>query len=236
MIRKCKKCQADKDILLFVKKKKKDGTEYYLYNCIECNKKYTQNYCLSYYQNNKNELLDNSKQWYKDNIEKKKSYDKQYGQKNKDKKRQYDINYRSLNKNKISRRLSAYRKNRRAIDPIFKLRKSISYSIWFHLSSNNSSKNNKSILQYLSYSIQELKEHLESQFESWMNWNNYGAYHISFWNDYDVSTWKWNIDHIVPQSKLPYTSMEDENFKKCWSLENLRPVSAKQNIIDGNRK
>jgi hypothetical protein len=30
--------------------------------------------------------------------------------------------------------------------------------------------------------------------------------------------------------------MEDENFKKCWSLENLRPYSAKQNIIDGARE
>jgi hypothetical protein len=27
--------------------------------------------------------------------------------------------------------------------------------------------------------------------------------------------------------------MDDENFKKCWALENLRPYSAKQNIIDG---
>jgi len=30
--------------------------------------------------------------------------------------------------------------------------------------------------------------------------------------------------------------MEDENFKKCWALENLRPLSAKQNIIEGNRR
>lgn len=29
--------------------------------------------------------------------------------------------------------------------------------------------------------------------------------------------------------------MEDENFKKCWALSNLRPLSAKQNVLDGNR-
>lgn len=29
--------------------------------------------------------------------------------------------------------------------------------------------------------------------------------------------------------------MEDEEFKKCWALSNLRPYSAKQNIIDGAR-
>jgi len=30
--------------------------------------------------------------------------------------------------------------------------------------------------------------------------------------------------------------MEDENFKKCWSLDNLRPLSAKINILDGNKR
>jgi hypothetical protein len=69
-----------------------------------------------------------------------------------------------------------------------------------------------------------------------MNWNNYGIYYTNLWNDNDPSTWVWNIDHIIPQSKLPYTSMEDDNFKKCWALDNLRPYSAKQNIIDGNKR
>lgn len=31
--------------------------------------------------------------------------------------------------------------------------------------------------------------------------------------------------------------MNEENFKKCWALSNLRPYSAKQNLLDGaNRK
>ena len=38
---------------------------------------------------------------------------------------------------------------------------------------------------------------------------------------------------LIPQSDLPYTSMEDTNFKKCWALENLRPYPAKQNYLDG---
>jgi hypothetical protein len=46
----------------------------------------------------------------------------------------------------------------------------------------------------------------------------------------------WNLDHIIPQSDLPFVSMEEENFKKCWALINLRPYSAKQNLIDGNRR
>jgi hypothetical protein len=58
-------------------------------------------------------------------------------------------------------------------------------------------------------------------------------YSLKTWDDEDKSTWKWNIDHIIPQSDLIYASMEDENFKKCWALSNLRPYSAKQNILDG---
>jgi hypothetical protein len=27
--------------------------------------------------------------------------------------------------------------------------------------------------------------------------------------------------------------MEEESFKNCWKLNNLRPYSAKQNVLDG---
>jgi hypothetical protein len=96
-------------------------------------------------------------------------------------------------------------------------------------------KNGKS-LDFLPYNMQELRAHIEKQFESWMNWENHGRYFPLVWDDNDPSTWKWQIDHIIPQSDLPYTNMEDENFKTCWSLENLRPLSAKQNYFDGMRK
>ncbi len=32
------------------------------------------------------------------------------------------------------------------------------------------------------------------------------------------------------------TTYNDEDFKKCWSLDNLRPLSAKQNLLDGNTR
>jgi len=85
-----------------------------------------------------------------------------------------------------------------------------------------SSKKGSSVLYYLGYSIQELKKHLEYQFDPNMTWNNYGTY--------------WHIDHIIPQSDLPYRSMEDDNFKKCWALSNLRPLEAIQNMRDGAKR
>ena len=93
-----------------------------------------------------------------------------------------------------------------------------------------------SCLKFLPYAIQQLKDHLEKQFESWMNWENQGKYIVNEWDDNNTKTWKWQIDHIMPQSDLPYKSMEDENFKICWALSNLRPLSAKQNLIDGTTR
>jgi hypothetical protein len=69
-----------------------------------------------------------------------------------------------------------------------------------------------------------------------MTWDNQGKYDRKNWDDNAPTTWTWNIDHIIPHSSLPYSSMEDDNFKKCWALNNLRPLSAKQNLIDGNRR
>jgi hypothetical protein len=88
----------------------------------------------------------------------------------------------------------------------------------------------------LPYSINDLYNHLESLFEPWMNWDNQGTYNKNTWDDNDQSTWFWRLDHIIPRSDLPYESMSDKNFQKVWALSNLRPLAAKQNIIDGARR
>lgn len=144
-----------------------------------------------------------------------------------------DKSYYLSNKDKIIKRQISKESIRRQIDLPFKLKKNISRAIKFNLHRNFSIKHRKSCVLYLTYSMIELKIHLESQFEPWMTWNNYGRYNSKAWNDNDPLIWTWCIDHIIPQSDLPYQSMNDDNFKKCWSLENLRPLSSKQNHIDG---
>lgn len=89
------------------------------------------------------------------------------------------------------------------------------------------------VISYLPYTAENLKTHIESQFEPWMTWYNWGKYVCSTWNDNDPSTWKWQIDHIVPKSDFNYTAIIDKEFQDCWSLSNLRPLSAKQNLLDG---
>jgi hypothetical protein len=141
--------------------------------------------------------------------------------------------YRNINKDVIKERRKLRSKIERGTKPSFKLKANISRQIRRMLKKQTSSKCNESILKYLNYSMSDLKEHIQNQFESWMNWDNTGVYSKKIWNDDDEATWTWQIDHIIPQSLLPYSSMEDENFKKCWALENLRPLSAKQNFLDG---
>ena len=117
-------------------------------------------------------------------------------------------------------------KHRRKNDSVWKLKKNISSTICNSLRKNNASKE-ASCFKYLGYTLEDLKKHLEVQFEEWMNWDN--------WGQISSNKKTWNIDHIYPQSKLPYNCMTHPNFIKCWSLENLRPLSALENIIKKNK-
>jgi len=205
--------------------------------CSKCVKLQKNKVYTIYYKNNKKKILQVRKKYCENNSEKIKSYyeknktiilikKKIYKQKNAEAISIYNKKYKEKNREKINKQ----RQERYHKDVFYRLRNIISTTIRSYLYSN---KSNNSIYNYLPFTIQELKQHLESQFESWMTWENYGRYNIKNWNDNDSSTWTWNIDHIIPQSKLPYISMEDDNFKQCWSLNNLRPLSAKQNFIDG---
>lgn len=161
----------------------------------------------------------------------------------KDKKREEYLNFKNKpesEKKKAREKYNAKINKRLKSDINFKLRREMSRAIGCALKIQGSSKNNNSILDYLPYSIQELKEHLEKQFQvpgnEWMNWGNRGVYKLDKWKDDDISTWVWNIDHIIAQANFKYISMENEDFLKCWALSNLRPYSAKQNILEGSRR
>lgn len=177
-------------------------------------------YMINYYIVNKDEIADQKKIYYKNN---------------KDEISIRQKKYRDNNKKEISSYKRSYEKERYKNDPSYRLRNIVSASVRQVLKTNNSSKNGNSIVQYLGYTIDELKVYLENQFEPWMTWDNHGIYNPNTWDDNVSATWTWQIDHIIPHSKFQYTSMEDQAFLDCWALSNLRPYSAKQNIIDGNR-
>jgi len=68
------------------------------------------------------------------------------------------------------------------------------------------------------YTLAELRGHLQKQFTDGMSWSNYGC------ND-----GQWQIDHVKPVCSFAFSSYDDKDFKCCWSLENLRPLWAREN-------
>lgn len=225
--------------------------------CIICNRKYYKKNKnkiskrrKELYKENRSEILEKRAQFYKENKTKASEYNKKYYKNNKNKiyarKKQYRKEnnkyneymklYRKENKDKILKTRKKYNSHRSKIDPCFKIRILISGAIYAALSKKSGSKQGKSCLQFLQYTIEELKDHIENQFKQdgngWMNWGNWGIYNTTAWKDNDLSTWVWQLDHIIPQSTFKYISMDCEEFRKCWALENLRPYSAKQNNID----
>jgi molybdopterin converting factor small subunit len=183
-----------------------------------------------HYEANKDKMHARNKRNYIKNREKLLAYQVQYRLENKDIISEYQEQYNAQNKEKIKERNRAYERKRSKKDPVYRLRKLIRGKISSILRQKNLSKGGVSITKHLPYTMEQLKKHLEQQFEPWMNWNNQGIYQIATCDENDQSTWKWQIDHIYPESKLPYSSMEDENFHKAWALSNLQPLSAKANL------
>jgi len=76
------------------------------------------------------------------------------------------------------------------------------------------------VFDILGYSADDLMKHLESKFEPGMTWENIG---------------EWHIDHVTPDSWFNYSSVEDQAFIDCWSLNNLQPMWKPENMSKGNR-
>ena len=104
----------------------------------------------------------------------------------------------------------AYMKNRYKTDPVFKLHNILSSGFRKWIKGNTKTCKTE---QYVCCSYQELLEHLESQFDEGMSWENQG---------------EWHIDHFKAQSRFDPT-IEEEKYK-CWHYTNLQPMWAEMNI------
>ena len=104
----------------------------------------------------------------------------------------------------------AYEKNRYHNDPCFKLQCNLRSGFLHWIKGNTKTCRTE---QYVGCTYKELLDHLESQFEEGMTWENHG---------------QWHIDHIKAQSRFDPT-IEEEAFK-CWHYTNLQPMWAEINI------
>src|SRR5580658_5645525 len=159
----CRKCKTEKSISEFVKSQlvRKNG------KCKSCQKENRQKYKehiseygKKYYQENKEQLDIQHKNYYQENKDHLLECQKLYLQENEDAK----IAKKEYNKEYHKTYDKEYLKVRAQNDPAFRLRTIVSASIRAAIKRANSKKKG-SCLQHLLYSIQELKEHLEAQFE-----------------------------------------------------------------------
>lgn len=74
----------------------------------------------------------------------------------------------------------------------------------------------------LGYSMSQLMRHLESKFAPGMTWEH-------------VVRGRIHIDHIVPISAIREAVTPGELFSRLWSLENLQPLWAKDNLTKKDR-
>jgi len=250
--RKCSKCGEDKPRNMFPKGRT---------HCKPCIASYKREYSKKYRKENVDYIKKKGREYNCNNKEKNRKKASEYRSKNREKIRDGQKKYSIKNKNKIIEKNKNYYINnkkrilgvhktymesnrkacnerandRRRQNPVCRLKRTVSSSIYRILKNKNIIKGG-STFKNLPYTAQELKEYIESKFESWMSWENWGIYDSKKWDDSNDGTWTWQMDHIIPHSFFKYTSMQDEEFKKCWKLSNLRPYSAKQNILNGNRR
>lgn len=76
----------------------------------------------------------------------------------------------------------------------------------------------KTVCEILGCSYQDFKLYIESKFESWMNWDNYGLYNGEF-------NYGWDLDHIVPKS----IAKTEEDILKLNHYTNFNPLCSKTN-------
>ena len=108
-------------------------------------------------------------------------------------------------------------KERRKSDPIFRISQNIRVYIRNCFRYKGVKKNTKTE-NILGCSFMEFKIHLESKFEPWMNWDNYGKYNG------DANS-GWDIDHIIPLS----TAKTENDIYRLNHYTNLQPLCSKIN-------
>jgi len=100
-----------------------------------------------------------------------------------------------------------------------KLNNNISTALRHSIKGNKAGRRWESLV---GYTVHDVKQHLESLFTSDMGWD-------------DFLKGKIHIDHKRPVISFSFANPEDFDFKLCWSLSNLQPLWAVDNLKKGAR-
>lgn len=218
-----------------IEERKEKQREYYIRNKKRINERHREHYNKNkqeyierqkqYRRKNRDAVRERAKKWRKANSDKCYGYTKKWVEKNKDVVAKRKREYRLKNKDKIAEyERRRYLENRKKLNrqswkrvcknPTIKLARCVSRSIRMSLIRSGGKKNGYKWETLVGYSLNDLMQHLESQFKEGMSWNNRG---------------EWHIDHVKPVSLFDFKTPYDSEFKECWSLDNLQPLWAEEN-------
>lgn len=180
---------------------------------IESNKQYRKNNkekCLNankkWWSNNPNYM----KKWRKLNID----YNSKYYEVHKEDIKERHRKYYKVHCEEIMKYRNKYEKVKRKTDMKYNLNNRIRILIWKSLKGN---KNGKHWENLVGYKLDDLIKHLKTTMPEGYTWQDYldGNLHI---------------DHIIPISAFNFSTPKQIDFKRCWALENLRLLSAEENL------
>lgn len=114
-----------------------------------------------------------------------------------------------------AKKIYARRRKRYAEDKGFRVR--VISAVRLHQALKRSSVvKSKCTMDFVGCTMDELRKHLEDQFEPWMSWDNFG---------------EWHIDHIRPCASFDFT--DEAQIHECFHYSNLRPLCAQENRKKG---
>ncbi len=234
----CTKCNIEKELGEFYKRK--DSKDGYRTDCKECRDNIVKIYQeknydkvseikRKYYLNNKNDVIERTKIWQNENKNRYKEISKKYREKPEVKERlkSYHLENNKNNENyKLKRKeysknnndkINERHRERYKNDNLYKIKFMVRGIIWKSLNRKNYKKGSKSEI-ILGCSFEEFKIYLESKFENWMFWENYGLYNGEL-------NYGWDVDHIIPLS----SAESEEGVIKLNHYTNLQPLCSKVN-------
>lgn len=157
------------------------------------------------------------KRYYEKNKDKISEYYKEWSENNRNYLREYHNKWRNDNKEVLNKYRREYERDKKHNNYSYKLSCYTRTAIYTSLKESNVVKYS-STFDLLGYSLDDLIKHLENLFTDGMTWDNYG---------------EWHVDHIKPISSFNFDSEDCAEFKQCWSLDNLQPLWAKDNLSKG---
>lgn len=155
------------------------------------------------------------KQWKKLNID----YNSKYYEEHKEDIKERHKKYYKAHCKEIMKYRNKYEKVKRKTDMKYNLNNRIRILIWKSLKGN---KNGKHWETLVGYTLDNLMKHLIKTMPKGYIWQDY-------------INGKLHIDHIIPIFAFNFSKPEHTDFKRCWRLENLRLLPARENMIKSNK-